>query len=152
MSIFTGYDFAHFEKFSLWLLNKLFPYDRLMNLKRLTHLHLGNKQCQSFNFYEGVAPVLDACGNNILKLVLEEFTEVDVDYIGEKCPNVQHLAISGTLAFAPIGQLNPAFFTKLETLELWNKFGQEHEWCISPSVLRQLLYRCTKLDYLLLQR
>ena len=123
-----------------------------MNLKHLTHLHLGNKQCQSFNFYEGVAPVLDACGNNILKLVLEEFTEVDVDYIGEKCPNVQHLAISATLAFAPIGQLNPAFFTKLQTLELWNKFGQEHEWSISPSVLRQLLYRCTKLDYLLLQR
>ena len=86
---------------------------KLMTLKNLTALHLGNKNCQSFNFYEGVAPVLDVIGANLHKLVLEDFTEVDVDYIGEKCTNVEHLALSGILTYAPIGQLNPSYFTKV---------------------------------------
>ena len=55
-----------------------------MTLKTLTELHLGNKNCQSFNFHEGVAPVIDTIGPNLHKLILEDFTEVDVDYIGQK--------------------------------------------------------------------
>ena len=74
-----------------------------MNLKHLSQLHLGNKNCQSFNFYEGVAPVLEGVGLHLKKLVLEEFTEIDVDYIGSKCPQLQHLALSGILTYAPIG-------------------------------------------------
>ena len=89
---------------------------RLMTLKTLTDLHLGNKNCQSFNFYEGVAPVLDAIGSNLLKLILEDFTEVDVDYIGQKCPNLKYLALSGILTYAPIGHLNSSYFTKVCTL------------------------------------
>ena len=38
---------------------------KLMTLSNLTNLHLGNKNCQSFNFYEGVAPVLDQVGSNL---------------------------------------------------------------------------------------
>ena len=76
---------------------------KLMTVKNLTHLHLGNKNSQSFNFYEGVAPVLDGIGINLKKLVLEDFTEIDVDFIGSKCFNLQHLAMSGTLSYAPIG-------------------------------------------------
>ena len=84
-----------------------------MTLKTLTDLHLGNKNCQSFNFYEGVAPVLDTIGSNLLKLILEDFTEVDVDYIGQKCPNLKFLALSGILTYAPIGHLNSSYFTKV---------------------------------------
>jgi hypothetical protein len=84
-----------------------------MTLKNLTDLHLGNKNCQSFNFYEGVAPVLDTIGPNLLKLILEDFTEVDVDYIGQKCPNLKYLALSGILTYAPIGHLNSSYFTKV---------------------------------------
>ena len=84
-----------------------------MTLKNLTDLHLGNKNCQSFNFYEGVAPVLDTIGSNLLKLILEDFTEVDVDYIGQKCPNLKYLALSGILTYAPIGHLNSSYFTKV---------------------------------------
>ena len=123
----------------------------LMNIKYLTNLHLGNKYCQSFNFYEGVAPVLDASGKNLKKLVLEDFTEIDIDFIGNKCPSLNHLAISGTLTYAPISQMNSSYFTKLENLELWNQFGQEHEWCISTNMIKQLLFRAP-LKYLLLQR
>ncbi len=124
---------------------------KLMTLKHLTQLHLGNKNCVSFNFHEGVAPVLDAVGANLKKLVLEDFTEVDVDYIGDKCPNVVHLALSGILTYAPIGQLNPHYFNKLSSLELWNKIGLNHELAICQNTLKQLLYR-SPLTYLLLQR
>ena len=86
---------------------------KLMTLKNLSELHLGNKNCQSFNFCEGVAPVLDTIGSNLLKLILEDFTEVDVDYIGQKCPNIRHLALSGILTYAPIGQLNTSYFKKV---------------------------------------
>ena len=55
----------------------------------------------------GVAPVLDAIGSNLEKLVLEDFTEVDVDFIGDKCRNLQHLALSAILNYAPMtGKLN----------------------------------------------
>ena len=84
-----------------------------MTLKTLTELHLGNKNCQSFNFYEGVAPVIDTIGPNLHKLILEDFTEVDVDYIGQKCSNLKYLALSGTLTYSPIGQLNSSYFTKV---------------------------------------
>ena len=84
-----------------------------MTLKTLTDLHLGNKNCQSFNFYEGVAPILDTIGSNLLKLILEDFTEVDVDYIGQKCPNLKSLALSGILTYAPLGHLNSSYFTKV---------------------------------------
>jgi hypothetical protein len=39
---------------------------------------LGNKNAQSFNFYEGLAPVLTECGQSLKKMVLEDFTEVDI--------------------------------------------------------------------------
>ena len=84
-----------------------------MTLKTLTELHLGNKNCQSFNFYEGVAPVIDTIGPNLHKLILEDFTEVDVDYIGQKCSNLKHLALSGILTYGPIGQPNSSYFTKV---------------------------------------
>lgn len=123
---------------------------KLMTVKNLTHLHLGNKNApNTFNFYEGVAPVLDAVGVNLKKLVLEDFGEVDVDYIGDKCANLQHLALSGILTYAPIGQLNPKYFTKLTSLELWNKM--DHELAICHNTLKQLLFR-SPLTYILLQR
>ena len=124
---------------------------RLMTLKHLTSLHLGNKNCQSFNFYEGVAPVLEEIGMNLKKLVLEDFTEVDVDFIGAKCLNLTKLALSGILTYAPIGQLNPKYFRKLQSLELWNNIGQDHELTVCQNTLKQLLFR-SPLDYVLLQR
>ncbi len=124
---------------------------KLMTLTKLTHLHLGNKNCQSFNFYEGVAPVLDVVGHGLKKLVLEEFTEVDVSLIGVKCSDLEHLALSGTLTYAPINSLNPTYFTKMTSLELWNKIGQEHEYAVATTTIRQLLYKAP-LTYLLLQR
>ena len=84
-----------------------------MTLRNLTDLHLGNKNCQSFNFYEGVAPVLDTVGPNLLKLVLEDFTEIDIEYIGKTCLNVRYLVLSGILSYAPIGQLNSRYFNKV---------------------------------------
>ena len=84
-----------------------------MTLRTLTELHLGNKNCQSFNFHEGVAPVIDTIGPNLHKLILEDFTEVDVDYIGQKCSNLKYLALCGILTYSPIGQLNSSYFTKV---------------------------------------
>jgi len=125
---------------------------KLMTVKSLTQLHLGNKNSQSFNFFEGVAPVLAEVGVTLKKLVLEDFTEVDVDFIGEKCPMLEHLALSGILTYAPMGNnYKPHFFTKLTSLELWNKIGQNHELAVSDNVLIQLLFRAP-LTYLLLQR
>ena len=124
---------------------------KLMTVKHLHSLHLGNKNAQSFNFFEGVAPILDALGTNLKKLVLEDFTEVDVDFIGEKCPVLQHLALSNILTYAPTGQLNSKFFTQLSSLEIWNRIGQDHELAVCQNVIRQLLYRAP-LTYLLLQR
>ena len=124
---------------------------KLMTVKHLSSLHLGNKHAHNFNFYEGLAPVLDAVGANLKKLVLEDFTEVDIDFIGEKCPQLQHLALSNILSYAPAGQPNPKYFTQLSSLEIWNKIGHDHELAVPASVLMQLLGRAP-LTYLLLQR
>ena len=94
-----------------------------MTLKTLTDLHLGNKYCQSFNFYEGVAPVLDTIGSTLLKLILEDFTEVDVDYIGQKCPNLKYLALSGILTYGPIGQLSSRYFNKVHIFKKKKTFA-----------------------------
>ena len=51
-----------------------------MNLNNF-RLHLGNKNATCFNFYQGVAPVLTACGQTLKKLVLEDFTEIDVQQV-----------------------------------------------------------------------
>ena len=62
---------------------------KLMQLKNLTKLHLGNKyginvpsqqnndSIFGFSFYEGVAPVLNEIGVNLRKLVLEEHWVID---------------------------------------------------------------------------
>lgn len=123
---------------------------KLMTIKNLSSLHLGNKHWQNFNFYEGVAPVLDVIGVNLKKLVLEDFTEVDIDFIGDKCPRLQHLAMSNILTYGP-SQLNSKYFTQLGSLEIWNKIGQDHELAVSQNVLMQLLCRAP-LTYVLLQR
>ena len=39
----------------------------------------------SFNFYQGVAPVLTVCGQTLKKVVLEDFTEIDVQQVRLSC-------------------------------------------------------------------
>ena len=85
-----------------------------MQLKHLTKLHLGNAfgrqtnsrqindVSQGFTFYEGVAPVLSTVGSNLKKLVLEDFNQVDIHLIGQLCPTLEHLAVSGATSFAPV--------------------------------------------------
>ena len=74
---------------------------------------MGNKTYNSFNFYQGVAPVLTACGQTLKKLVLEDFTEIDIQVIGVSCPKIEHLALSGTSSFAPIAQINSGMFSTI---------------------------------------
>ena len=80
--------------YSIWLC-------RLMELKQLTRLHLGNQCAEHFTFYEGVAPVLNSCGRTLKTLVLEQFTEMDPAFIGKSCPGLTHLALSCCDTYAP---------------------------------------------------
>jgi hypothetical protein len=79
---------------------------------------LGNKTYNSFNFYQGVAPVLTACGPTLKKLVLEDFTEIDIQVIGVSCPKLEHLALSGTSSFAPIAHINSGLQIYFAMLDL----------------------------------
>jgi len=54
-----------------------------------------------------LAPVLDACGATLKRLVLEDFTEIDIQFIGTGCQNLEHLALSGTTCYAPIIKIIP---------------------------------------------
>ena len=129
-----------------------------MPLKNLATLHLGNKfgrQTSSrdnndvvvgFTFYEGVAPVLNAIGKHLKKLVLEDFHQVDILVIGQLCPVLEHLALSGIASFAPVLNRNQSFssvnntekykpFRYIKVLELWQAFTNS----ISESMLTSLL-------------
>lgn len=67
--------------------------------------------------------------------VLQNFTEIDVIFIGQKCPNLKHLALSGTKAFAPVPNLNSDLYQNLVNLELWSSLESN----VCPRVIKQLL-------------
>ena len=110
---------------------------RLMTMKNLRELHLGNydggggggwqqqqqQPSPSINFYEGVAPVLETCGETIKKLVLENIPEIDVSVIGEKCKELHTLALSGTTTYRQVAKPDPFAFRHLKSLELWDAFS-----------------------------
>ena len=142
-AIFTGLSDEHLYK--------------LMQLKNLTKLHLGNKyginvpsqqnnqNTFGFTFYEGVAPVLNEIGQNLTKLVLEDFQQVDILLIGQLCPNIEHLALSSISSFAPALSSNKPdkvsnnkrskSFLRLSFLEIWNDTSHS----ISEPVIKSLL-------------
>ena len=102
---------------------------RLMTMKHLLELHLGNYDGggqsvpgYAINFYEGVAPVLETCGAELKKLVLENIPEIDVAVIGEKCGGLRKLALSGTTTYKAVAKRNPDHFCQLNSLELWDDF------------------------------
>ena len=115
----------------------LFPNCRLMELKHLTRLHLSNQCSEYFTFYEGVAPILSAC-QTLKSLVLEEFTEMDIGFIGKSCPGLTHLAISCADTFAPVLHIYPDLFRKLTSLELWNRRSAPSVVC--EMSLKQILF------------
>ena len=131
---------------------------KLMTLKHLTKLHLANcSNCNfnnnnfnqdSFNFFEGVEVILSECGRNLRKLVLENFSEVDVGSIGEKCPGLKHLALSGITVIRPVYQIKPDLFGNLTNFEIWTS----KDFCsICSSVLKQLTIGSKMLTNILLQ-
>ena len=142
-----------------------------MQLKHLTKLHLGNKfghfeihdnsndNVSGFTFYEGVAPILSATGTTLKKLVLEDFQQIDINLIGQMCPILEHLALSGTASFAPVLNTNQntttkinneshRSFTTLKQLELW----QNSLDSITEPMLRLLLCRGCPIIRLVFQR
>ena len=108
-----------------------------MELKHLTRLHLSNQCSEYFTFYEGVAPILTTC-RTLKSLVLEEFAEMDIGFIGKSCPGLTHLAISCADTFAPVLQVYPGLFQALTSLELWNKRATPSVIC--EMSLKQLLF------------
>ena len=74
----------------------------------------------AINFYEGVAPVLDGCGETMKKLVLENIPEIDISVIGEKCKGLRSLALSGTTTYRMMATHDPNQFRSLKNLELWD--------------------------------
>jgi hypothetical protein len=127
---------------------------RLMTLKYLTKLHLGNTENYAYtgrpaiNFYEGVAPILETAGERLVKLVLENIPEVDVYAIGVKCPALIHLALSGITTYRRVEYPRQDLFLQLKSLELWCLRNAPP---VCTSVLRQLLFPPTGLQRLLLQ-
>ena len=122
---------------------------KLMELKKLTTLHLGNKCSDWFSFYEGVAPVLDCCGPTLKALILEEFVEADIGFIGKSCPNLNHLALSLIDHYAPVLQINPKYFQKLGSFEIWNKASNRYTFC--EMGLKQLMFNSPLQRFLLKQ-
>ena len=142
-----------------------------MQLKYLTKLHLGNKfghigihdnsndNVSGFTFYEGVAPILSATGATLKKLVLEDFQQVDINLIGQMCPILEHLALSGIASFAPVLNTNQntttkmnneshRSFTTLKQVELWQNTLDS----ICEPMLRLLLCRGSPIIRLVFQR
>ncbi len=131
---------------------------RLMTLKTLSNLHLGNVDVYgppggggpAFNFYEGVAPILETCGHGLKRLVLENMPEVDVSVIGEKCPRLACLALSNIFAYKLQAEtkLNWDLFRCLDSLELWLIRDAPP---VSADVVLQLLCPAKHLRRILLQ-
>ena len=144
-----------------------------MQLNHITKLHLGNKypshhihegnssNVSGFTFYEGVAPVLTVIGKTLKKLILEDFRQADIIFIGQTCPNLEHLALSSIVSFAPLlsshqhnsGTTNakiPAakLFRKLSRIELWQEAPQP----ITEPLLRSILCTGSPISHVIFQR
>ena len=122
---------------------------KLMTLKHLRSLHISNNGnpalTPGLTFREGIEPVLVGCGATLRKLVLEHFAEFDVVSVAEKCPELQHLALSSILYLSPMQWINPDLFQRLTDLEIWS--------CerLCPMALKQLTANCSDLKCLLMQ-
>ena len=92
-----------------------------MNPMQLVDHKIPKQQSSAaINFYEGVAPVLEGCGETIKKLVLENIPEIDISVIGEKCKGLRSLALSGTTTYRMMATHDPNQFRSLKNLELWD--------------------------------
>lgn len=123
-----------------------------MSLASLTRLHLSCKYSRYLNFYQGLLPVLDSQGHSMKHLVLEDFLEVDLDLIGDKCPRLEHLALARIEAYAPSGSCSgqgDRSFQKLQGFEVENKRGQGT--ALGEANLRRVLFNAP-LERLVLQR
>ena len=80
--------------------------------------------------------------------MLESFTEIDVNFIGENCPKLEHFAFSNITSFAPIVKLNQEILGNLKNLEIWSASDQHH---VCPNVVKQLMLNSKLLTKLLFQ-
>lgn len=116
---------------------------KFMVLENLTALSLTNGEGLTLDFQEGVLPLLSACGERLQNLILANFTEIDIAGIGRTCPGLLNLALSAVGRFDPINSVNPAWFSRLNALEVWCDTSQAHapaqEQVASACLLRQLL-------------
>ncbi|XP_071544657.1 uncharacterized protein [Panulirus ornatus] len=107
-----------------------------MQLEYLTHLRLTNCEALTLNFQEGVLPVLTVKGHQLISLLLANFTSVDVAAIGECCPGLQNLALSGITVYEDITYPREQYFNNLRNLEVWSSVTSD---TCNATILRQLL-------------
>ncbi|KAG0714017.1 hypothetical protein GWK47_001705 [Chionoecetes opilio] len=119
-----------------------------MRLEHLAHLRLTNCDGLSLNFHEGVLPVLTLRGHGLISLLLANFTVVDLTAIGECCPRLQNLALSGVTIYEEILYPRDHLFTTLVNLEVWTSVTTDS---CNATILRQLLSRCPGLQNLLVR-
>uniref|UniRef100_A0A1B6D6M4 F-box domain-containing protein n=1 Tax=Clastoptera arizonana TaxID=38151 RepID=A0A1B6D6M4_9HEMI len=108
---------------------------KFMVLEQLNKLSLTNSEGLTFDFHEGVLPLLSACGVRLQSLILANFPVVDILAIGRACPILQNLAFSKVSIFELPSQLHPELFNNLEAMELWSETQIE----INPNLVKQLL-------------
>ncbi|XP_076066833.1 uncharacterized protein LOC143040068 isoform X2 [Oratosquilla oratoria] len=121
---------------------------KFMTLEHLTNLQLTNCDGMTLDFLEGVLPVLTVKGEQLVSLILANFSFVDIGAIGECCPRLQNLALSDVTLFDELVYPRENLFTRLRVLELWSDVGVTS---LTPVVLQQLVANSSNLHNILLR-
>ena len=129
---------------SLLRSSSLYP---IMNSQHLQYLQIGNDNSFLIDFEEGIAPILTTCGGSLQKLVLDKFRYIDIELIGKTCPKLQNLSLSHMISWGKVMNICTEQFSNLEELTLTNEYGSH----LFSNIVRQLLFFCSKLQYLHLQ-
>nr|CAD7257529.1 unnamed protein product [Timema shepardi] len=116
-----------------WLPNEALY--KLMAMENLTSISITNSEGLTIDFYDGILPLLCACGHHLQNLILANFTAVDITGLGKACPELKNLALSNVAQYESVSHPSPELFTKLQALELWSDPHAD----ISLNMVKQLL-------------
>ncbi|CAL8084494.1 unnamed protein product [Orchesella dallaii] len=121
---------------------------KFMQFERLKSLEIVNSEGQTVDYEEGVLPILQVIGASLENVILSKFASVDLLSLGQSCPKLRKVALSGVGEF--IGtQVVTGLFSMLTILEVW--FDERTE-CSSGNALIQLLSYSKWIESILIKR
>lgn len=112
---------------------------KFMGYENLYHLRLTNSDNLTLDFNEGVLPILQIKGHQILTLLLVKFISLDIRVIGECCPCLENLALDMIGCYEEIMYPRENLFTQLKNLEIWTDITVD---TLNDIIIKQMLSYC----------